>query len=50
MMECKKCKEEIDSSDFWSLRWRLCDGCQAAEEDYHDGLKEDRRIEEMSGD
>lgn len=45
-MICKKCKKEkIDFNDFWSYRWRLCDGCQAAEEDQADAEREERYFE-----
>lgn len=44
-MNCKRCKEAIDMDDFWGRRWRLCDGCQAAEEDRADAEREERLIE-----
>jgi len=46
-MQCKKCKSDIDSDDFWGIRWKLCDGCQAAAEDNADYEREERAIKRL---
>lgn len=51
-MECKTrhCENEVNSNDFLSQKWKLCDDCQSAEEDHADSIRDEKLIDRLEKD